>query len=289
MRDPFYFGMIRWKGEVTKGLQEPLVTKELFEAVQEKFNRGSASPHYKKHLPVFKAKVKCEECGGIVAWETQKGHWYGHCNRYRKCSQKTYVRQENIEDQLFPYFDKVMLKNTRVLEWLEEALKESHAKEISYNTTKREEFERIIKTADTRIENAYKDKLDGKMPATLCEKMIAESYDEKELAIEALGKLSKGRRAYYEAGYAIHELARHAVRIYKSPNAKEEQRRLLLSYIFSNMSLKGDEISPNYTFGFEFLTEWVPKLNSIFEPTKNGSTKRKEDVFTSSHPVLLRR
>ena len=41
------------------------------------------------------------------------------------------------------------------------------SKEIGYNTAKREEFSRIIRTADQRIENAYRDKLDGEMPATL--------------------------------------------------------------------------------------------------------------------------
>ncbi len=288
MRDPFYYGKNRWKGEISNGLHEPLISKELFDAVQIKLDRKTDSPQYKKHFPVFKAKVKCEECGGVIAWEIQKGHWYGHCNHYRKCSQNKYVRQETVEEQLFPYFDAVAPKNTRVLQWLEKAIKEGHDEEINYNTAKREEFNRIIRMTDQRIENAYRDKLDGKMPAPLCEKMISESTKEKEDAIEALGKLSKGRTAYYEAGYAIHELANKAEAIYKSPRATEDEKRLLLSHIFSNLTLKADRISPNYTFGFEFLAEWVPKLNLIFELAENSPRKGKEDVFTSSHPVLLR-
>lgn len=55
----------------------------------------------------------------------------------------------------------------------------------------------------------------------LSEKMISESTKEKEDAIEALGRLSKGRTAYYEAGYAIHELASKAEAIYKSPSTRE--------------------------------------------------------------------
>ena len=182
----------------------------------------------------------------------------------------------------------VFQKRNQVLQWLEKAIKEGHNEEINYNTVKREEFSRIIRTADLRIENAYRDKLDGKMPAPLCEKMISESTKEKEDAIEALGRLSKGRTAYYEAGYAIHELASKATAIYKSPRATEDEKRLLLSHIFSNLTLKADRISPNYTYGFEFLAEWVPKLNLIFELAKDSPTKGKEDAFASSHPVLLR-
>ena len=139
-----------------------------------------------------------------------------------------------------------------------------------------------------RIENAYRDKLDGKMPALLCEKMIKESTEEKAAAIEAIGKLSKGRTRYYEAGYALHELASRAEFIYKSPRTIEDQKRLLLSHTFSNLTLNADRISPNYTLGFEFLIEWVPQLNLIFEPGENSSIKGKENAFASSHPILLR-
>jgi site-specific DNA recombinase len=288
LSDPFYYGKFRWNGEVYAGQHESLISKELFDQVQQKLVRSNGNPQYKKHLSVFKAKIKCEECGGVIAWEIQKDHWYGHCNHYRKCSQKEWVRQEAVEDQLFSYFDNAALKNTRVLQWLEKAMKKDHAEEISYNTAKREGFNRTIRTADMRIENAYRDKLDGKMPASLCEKMINESTKEKEDALEALGKLSKSRTAYYEAGYALHELAIRSVPIYNSTRAAQDEKRLLLSNIFSNLTLNSDRISPNYTLAFEFLTEWVPKLNIIFEPAESGSVKGKENAFASSHPILLR-
>lgn len=288
LSDPFFYGKIRWNGEISAGQHEPLISKELFDAVQQRLVRSGDNPQYKKHLPIFKAKIKCEGCGGVVAWEIQKGHWYGHCNHYRPCVQKDWVRQEDVEAQLFPYFDTVAPKNPRILQWLEKALKESHNEEIRYNTAKREEFNRIVRTADQRIENTYRDKLDGKMPA-LCEKIMKESIEEKEIALESLGKLSKGRAAYYEAGFAIHELASKAKDIYKSPKTSEDQKRLLLSYVFSNLTLKADRISPNYTFAFEFLAEWMPKLNSTFELEKIGTREAKEDALASSHPTLLRR
>ena len=46
-------------------------------------------------------------------------------------------------------------------------------------------------------------------------------------------------------------------------------------------------ITPDYTLAFEFLTKWMPLVNSTFEPENNGSVKRQEEVFTSSHPVVL--
>lgn len=289
LSDPFYYGKIEWKGELHQGKHEPLITKSLFEKVQSILSRKLENPQYKKHLPVFKAKIKCEECGGIVTWERQKGHWYGHCNRYRKCSQKTYLRQEKVEDQLFPYFEGVAPKNDRVLKILEQALKESHSNEVEHNTAQRNRYTRIIATADKRIEKAYYDKLDGKIPSELCQKVMDESKKEKEQAIEDLNKLTESRAAYYEAGFAIHELALHAKDIYQSIDATVEEQRLLLSHVFSNLTLNADRIGKNYTLAFEFLTEWMPRINTTFELTENSSIKGKRDVFTSLHPTVLRR
>lgn len=288
LSNPFYYGKMCWNGEIYDGKHEPLISKELFNVVQSKLIRKTDNPQYKTHLPVFKAKIKCEECGGVITWETQKGHWYGHCNHYKKCSQKDYMKQNEVEDQLFPYFENAMPKNDRVLNWLIKAMKESHADEVDYNTQKRESFNRIIRMADKRIEEAYKDKLDGKMPSVLCEKVMKDSTKEKEESIEALGKLSEYRTAYYEAGYAIHELALQATKIYRSPIAKTEDKRMLLSYIFSNLALNERKIGANYTLAFEFLVEWMPRLNRTFELLENRSIKGKKDAFASPCPTLLR-
>ncbi len=270
LSDPYYRKKNKWNGEITDGAHEIFIPVELFDLVQAKLKRKIGHPQYKKHLPVFKAKVFCKDCNGTITWYIQKGHWYGQHNNYCECPQRANgcLRQEAVEDQLFPYFDKVAPKNERVLQWLEKALKESHEGEIEYNTRKRDELTKIIQRADKRIEGAYKDKLDGKMPG-LCEKIMAESTDEKERAIYSLKNLSEARTAYYEAGYAIHELALKAKDIYKSPKATTEEKRLLLSYMFSDISLKDRKINANYSLAFEFLAKWMPKLNKILEPTQN--------------------
>ncbi len=269
LSDPFYAGKMRWLDVVYPGKQEALIQKELFDAVQVKLTRKIGTPMYRKHLPVFKVMMRCGECEGTVTWEIQKGHWYGHCSHYRNCTQKKYVRQEAVEEQLFPYFDKVAPKSEGVVRWLEKALKESHADEIKYNSTKRQELNRIVSTADRRIETAYKDKIDGRMPADLCKKVIDGSTQEKEDALSSLKRLTETRTAYYEAGFAIHELAMKSKEIYQSDKATNEDKRLLLSYVFSNNILEDGKITPNYTLAFDFLSAWMPKVNRVFAQTKN--------------------
>lgn len=289
LSDPFYYGKIEWLGQIHNGQHEPLISKELFDVVQSKLARKTKNPQYKKHFPVFKGKIECADCGGTICWYTAKGHWYGACNHYKGCKQEGTTRQEKIEEQILANFDAVTPKTEAALKWLEKALKENHVEEIQYNTSKRDELTRIVQMADRRMENAYRDKLDGSMPLALCEKIITDSTTEKECAIEALSRLTKSRQAYYEAGYAVHELASNAAAIYRSPKASTEDKRLLLSYAFSNLILNSGKISTNYTLAFQFLKDWMPGVNKKIEPP---NPSEKSEGLTLSKPnstELLRR
>jgi hypothetical protein len=271
LSNPFFYGKMEWNGKIYDGKHEPLISKSLFDSVQLKLKRKIGAPMYKKHLPVFKAKIRCATCGSIITWYIKKGHWYGAHNTGRQCPNRigTCLRQERVEEQIFPYFDDLAPGSDKVMEWLEGALKESHQEEITYNEKRKTEINRTIANADRRMEQAYKDKLDQAAPSALCEKLIADSIKEKETMLDLLEKLGKERTMYYEAGFAIHELALKAKDIYNSPKTSVEDKRLMLSLIFSNLYLNTREISVNYTFGFEFLTKWLPALNKNFEPKQN--------------------
>ena len=286
LKNPFYCGKIKWNNEVYPGKQEAIIDEDLFSIVQDKMDRKTKSPLYRKHLPVFKAKLTCAGCGGTITWENQKGHWYGHCNHYRKCNKKTWWRQEKVEESLFPLFDDVAPKTNKVLKVLKKALKESHSNEIEYHEEKQKELNNQINKSQHRIEAIYEDKIDGKISSEFYEKKLVEYTKDKKDAVEALRKINEGNTKYYEAGYAIHELASKASEIYKSPKATTEDKRLLLSKIFSNLSLNSLEIKPDYTLAFEFLREWMPVVNSTFEPSNNGSTKGKTGVLTPAYPTL---
>lgn len=288
LSDPFYYGAMKWNEEVFSARHEPIITKELFDIVQAKMNKGTKTPQYHKHLPVFKAKIDCTECGGTITWEIQKGNWYGHCNHYKSCNQKRWYRQEAVEELLFPHFDGVAPRTPKILKVLEKALKESHASEIEYHSKSVSEINRTIEIAQRRLEAIYEDKIDKNITPEFYDRKFKEYTKEKKDATEALKKLNEGNTKYYQAGFALHELALNASKIYSSKKATVEDKRLLLSKIFSNLSLDSSVIKPDYTLAFEFLKKWVPVLNNTFEPLEIVDTKGKEATFVTSHPIGLR-
>lgn len=108
-KNPNYYGIIRFKGQIYEGKHEPIITKKLFDRVQEVLKRKSKpkSPKLKPYL--YRDLFKCGECGCFITTETQKGHNYLRCTKRKDtCSQK-YVREEVINRPLRQDLKKVSL------------------------------------------------------------------------------------------------------------------------------------------------------------------------------------
>ena len=63
LRDPYYVGLIRYKGETFKGRHEPLVTPELFALVQDVYEERSAPTRRDRtHFHYLKKQLYCDRC-----------------------------------------------------------------------------------------------------------------------------------------------------------------------------------------------------------------------------------
>ena len=295
--DPFYYGMNRWKNQITKGNHEPLITKELFQQVQDKLHSYGA-PRARKHNSLFKSVFRCSECGGTITWEIQKGHWYGHCNHYKNCSQRDWVKQENIDIQIADSIMAVTHKDERVermLSWLQEALKEGHADEIAFREKSSAELERQYQIATQRIDKLYDDKIDCRISAEFYNKKLEQYKKEQDSVLDSLNKHRNASLKYFEMGVTVIEIAKQAREIYLNPRRTVEQKRMLFSFLFSNPKINGKNIEISYQKPFDLILGTVNEALSekntdknTFEPPKEPVDKEKSRAFGSAHPIWLR-
>ena len=171
---------------------------------------------------------------------------------------------------------------------LEKALKESHSQERLVHEQKIAGLRTVIDRAQQRIEVMYEDRLDKRISPEEFDARFKVYSLEKEDALKELKKLDEDNTRYYEAGFAVHELATCAKEIYLSPTAHTEDPRLLLSYAFSGLILSHGKLDVVYTPAFEFLAKWAPQLNKDFEPKKTVANKRQKAASATSCPTLLR-
>ncbi len=280
LSNPFYYGKIKWKGELFNGKHEPLISKDLFDKVQALLKRQTKNPHFTKHTHLFKSKIVCENCGGMLTWYEKKGNVYGHCNNhgvYGKCSKKTCIREDKVEEQIMAVFDKLAPKTPEMLAWIEEVIRTEHAENIVKRETEVKNLTTNLELTRKRKDRLYEDKLDGKIDMAFYERKFNDYSVEEKTLEDALIKLNDYTDEYQQLGVAVHELAYKAKAIYEK--ADPEDKRILMTELFTNLIQNQYEIKPNYTEAANYLATWMPKLNKNYELQKSPSIKEKTPVL----------
>ena len=96
LRNPLYVGDFKWKGKLYRGMHAPLVSRELWDRVQNTLDRRFATRHRKvKHNFSFSRLITCRHCGYSLLGEIKKGRYiYYHCSGYKGKCPEPYTREE---------------------------------------------------------------------------------------------------------------------------------------------------------------------------------------------------
>jgi len=255
LNNPFCYGAMEWNDEVfSNGSHEPLITKELFEKVRD-IRMGKKTPHFNRHEFQFRKMFICGECSGTITAEIQKGIVYYHCNHYRNCSQKKYAPEKELEDKLFGVFKFFETITPEEAEQIKVKIKENHAQEIEYKESAIKGLNDRYSSLQRRLDNVYDDRLDERITRERWEIKNKEIIEEQNAVIEQLGRIKTEEAKYFEIWLNIIDLARRAREIYEKRSP--EDRRLLLSHIFSNLILTDKEVTPTMKTPVQKLAERV--------------------------------
>lgn len=99
LNNPFYIGLIRVEksGEMYAGIHEPLISKSLFDLVQDRL-KGRKRNRGLKHVFLYRRSLSCMQCAHSLVGERQKGHVYYRCHT-EDCP-KVCLREEEIDAQI---------------------------------------------------------------------------------------------------------------------------------------------------------------------------------------------
>ncbi|MEW5906481.1 MAG: recombinase family protein [Elusimicrobiota bacterium] len=102
LRNPIYYGVMRYYGEVYEAKHKPIITKALFDKCQAMLDRKSKpKPNGRTLKPyVYRGAFRCASCGCFITTETQKGHNYLHCTKRKQPCSEPFVREEEIDRQV---------------------------------------------------------------------------------------------------------------------------------------------------------------------------------------------
>jgi len=134
LQNIFYIGLMKYKGEVFEGKHKPLISKKLFDKVQEVL-RERGKPQKIKHNFAFLGLMKCPCSAAITAEKKIKPsgreYVYYRCTKKKgPCQEKHFLREEDLIKQIKTYLQKVSLSSQDTKKVLAELEKdELYAKE----------------------------------------------------------------------------------------------------------------------------------------------------------------
>lgn len=254
LKNPFYMGKFTWDKKVYQGKHPPIVSRELFEAVQEAF-RNHNRPRQKKRDFAFRGLLTCRKCGCSITAEIKKGRFiYYHCTGQRGKCGNSYVREEVLAEKFGEIVKAIQIDEER-LEWIKEALRLSHKEEKEYHN-------KMIATLNTQytkiqkwLDQAYIDKLDEKIGEDFWLTKSDEWRREQEEIREKIERHERANVWYFDEGIKILELAQRAYFLYLRQNAF--QKRILLDFILSNCLMDGVSLYPIYRKPFDLIAEGI--------------------------------
>src|ERR1043166_3871796 len=122
LHNPFYIGLIRIQktGEVFAGAHAPLVSKRLFDQVQDIF-AGKNVPKYTIHNFTYRRMIRCSICERLLIGELQKGKIYYRCQT-QGCTSEC-LKEETITETVDRELKRLELGSKELQLYRDEAIK----------------------------------------------------------------------------------------------------------------------------------------------------------------------
>ena len=249
----FYLGEFEWTGRKYSGKHAMFITPQLFEAAQAVLH-GHNKPKYSKHEIAFRGMLTCAHDNCTVTGELKKGKYvYYRCSGYRgKCDLPRF-REEEISEKLGELLKAIHIPDG-VLTQLQQSLSRDRARIEKENALQREKLEQRLAGLRRRMDQAYTDKLDGKIPEDFWNRRMSEWRAEEQqiqAAIAGLKETEFGDRLL--TAQRILELANKAYFLYVTRNSGE--RAKLLKIVLWNCSIDGVSLYPTYRKPFDLIFE----------------------------------
>ncbi len=241
LTNPFYIGINRMDGKEYPGAQEPIIKRDLFEAVQEKLASKRYATKGTKHNPIFKGMLVCSDCGYTITWSKQKGRFYGSCGRRRQeCRGKKFLREDRVESIVLQKLADIVDPSGKVLAMLKANLQMTRPQDVGhYRLRIIDELTRQVARLKRMDDLLYEDKLSGVI--------TKERYLIKQKQFEDEAQEIKERLVILQEAQQVTALTEpisksdnQIVNLYL--NCLPSQKRIIMATLFKSMTSNGIDL-----------------------------------------------
>ena len=246
---------MRYKGEHFEASHPPIVSKALFDQVQDVLTQRSKPQVHGKVFHAFVGLLRCEECGCMVTAEIQKGHTYYHCTKKRGPCTQRYIRQEALLTQVKEAIIKVYIdqetKEQMLRQWDIQAKEASNA-----SSTRARQVQVEMKACDERMERLLDLYIARDIGPEEYQRKKAKLLAEKVQLKEKLREIERGSGGWLELARTFLNTCHEAGSIALQENTRA--LKAFLKNIGSNFVLKNRTLCLTYTSPYSVVAEKDP-------------------------------
>ena len=236
LKNPFYIGLIKIKGQTFEGKHEPLIDLRTFQKVQEIIATKNNRTGGMKRFYTFKRLITCS-CGYRLIGEHHKKHMYYRCQT-KECPTKC-IREDSINASFEHLIKSIKLSN-RECGGIKTIFKERDEK---YNAIREKSLQGI--NLQIKLQKNQEQKvLDTYLEGLIDKEMYLHRKEEIHLKIKEIEskkkKLNDSKSEVFEKLDNFLELAKSLKNIYNSANS--EEKREIIENVTSNLSVEGKKL-----------------------------------------------
>ena len=294
LSNPFYYGVIKRKGELYPGTHETMITKIEFDKVQEILGRPNRKPKTKPFA--FTGLIRCGECGSMITAEHKINRFGSHYTYYRctkhkggiknACEQGC-IRDEELEKQVVSLLDKFKI-NDKFLEWIGGLLEKTKETEETLRAEMKQSLSKSLDECKMKLDNLLHLRLKELLTD---EEYLAEKTDlaDKKMNFEnKLAQMETNPEFWFEPFQKVISFARLAKNSFL--NGNDELKRKILETVGSNFFLKDRILLIETKKPFQFIIETAEiPLGWALKESNPRPTRCKRVALTSpeGEPLAL--
>ena len=279
LQNPLYYGEFDWDGVHYQGSHEALVSRGLFDRVQERMHgKATGVRHVRKHDFAFGGLIQCGPCAdegharALIGSAVRQQYHYYHCERCKELGRRKFYPAPAI-DLAFVRALKSLRLDDEVLAWVKDALRGSMVDEKSENAAAVARLQGEYDKLQKRIDAAYDDKVDGRIDAPYFDRKAREWREDQARVRRDMEAHEVADQGYMEAGIALLELAQRTVQLYESQEGPEKRRMLV--FVTSNSLWDGETLRVGWREPFDLLAQSVDEVQAL-EAVGGGGSGRFE-------------
>jgi len=252
LNKPFYHGEMLVKGKLYPHRYPPIISKSLFDQVQqvkEGFNKRPIKFIGKPYF--YRGLLQCAHCGLSITPERHKGFAYYHCTQYNGRHGAKWLREEVLTEQIGEAFKMLQMPADVVAQTIQ-TLDVVHQEKINFHNQEFGKLTQEHKSLTTMMDNLYLDKLKGRITDAHYDKFYQSFRDQIQEVNARLERLDEAEDNYYITAKYVLNLVNRAYDLFMS--SEVEERRQLIKLVLSNLRIEDEKVLWDVQSPFNLLT-----------------------------------